>query len=144
MAPRLLKESSASGPKFPLSAHSPCAPCRRTYHVDMDRADPAEDTWRAALSALLDGEEPVVAMADLMQHLSECASCSTWLDHATIVNTGIRSLPLIQPALGESVVNRVDVKLCACRTGGACLCTDCQCGPGCTCHQPTQSSVTAS
>jgi len=68
----------------------------------------------------------------------------TIFDHATIVNTGIRSLPLIQPALGESVVNRVDVKLCACRTGGACLCTDCQCGPGCTCHQPTQSSVTAS
>ena len=110
----------------------------------MDRADPAEDTWRAALSALLDGEEPVVAMGDLMQHLSECASCSAWLDHAAVVNTGLRSLPMIQPALGESVVNRVDVKLCACRTGGACLCTDCQCGPGCTCHQPTQSWVTAS
>jgi len=110
----------------------------------MDRADPAEDTWRTALSALLDGEEPMVAMGDLMQHLSECASCSTWLDHATVVNTGIRSLPVIQPALGESVVNRVDVKLCACRTGGACLCTDCQCGSGCTCHQQTQSSVAAS
>ena len=110
----------------------------------MDRADPAEDTWRAALSALLDGEEPSVAVADLMQHLSECASCGTWLDRAAVVNTDIRSLPVVQPALGESVVNRIDVTLCACRTGGACLCTDCQCGPGCTCHQPTPLSVTVS
>ena len=93
------------------------------------------------MSALLDGEEPLVAMGDLIQHLSECATCSTWLDHASVVNTGIRRLPVIQPALGESVVNRVDVTLCACRTGGACLCADCECGPGCTCHQQTPSSV---
>ena len=112
--------------------------------MGMSLTDAAEDTWRTALSALMDGEEPLVAMGDLMQHLSECASCATFLDHAAVVNKGIRSLPVVQPALGESIVNRVDVSLCACRTGGACLCSDCQCGPGCTCHQPTPSSVTAS
>jgi hypothetical protein len=110
----------------------------------MAQTDPAEDTWRAALSALLDGEEPRVEVADLMQHLSECASCSAWLDHAAVVNTSLRSLPMIERALGESVVNRVAVSLCACRTGGTCLCTDCQCGPDCTCHAPTPSSVAAS
>lgn len=110
----------------------------------MDRADPAEDTWRAALSALLDGEEPPVRVGELMQHLSGCASCSAWLDQAAVVTTGLRQLPVIQPTLGESVVNSVDVRLCACRTGGVCLCSDCQCGPGCTCHQPEASSLTAS
>ena len=102
----------------------------------MDRAERAEDTWRAALSALLDGEEPPIPVGDLMQHLAECAPCSAWLDQATVVNNGLRNLPMIQPALGESVVNSVDVSLCACRTGGDCLCSDCQCGPGCTCHEP--------
>jgi len=24
--------------------------------------------------------------------------------------------------------------VCGCRTGGPCLCGDCQCGPHCTCH----------
>lgn len=85
------------------------------------------------MSALLDGEDPPVAIGDLMQHLSDCASCSAWLEQAAVVSSGLRSLPVVQPALGESIVNRVDVTLCACRTGGLCLCTDCQCGPGCTC-----------
>ncbi len=109
----------------------------------MDRVDPAEDTWRAALSALLDGEDPPIAVADLMQHLSECVSCSAWLNQATVVNAGLKRLPMIQPALGESVVNVVDVTLCACRTGGDCLCSDCRCGPGCTCHRPRPSSLAA-
>jgi len=108
----------------------------------MHRAEPEEETWRAALSALLDGEEPPVAVGDLMRHLSGCASCSAWLDHATAVNTGLRQLPMIQPVLGASVVNRVDVALCACRSGEPCLCSDCQCGPGCTCHRPAPSSPT--
>lgn len=106
----------------------------------MERADPAEDTWRAALSALLDGEDPPVAVGDLMQHLSECESCSVWLNHATVVNDSLQRLPMVQPALGESVVNRVDVALCACRTGGACLCSDCTCGDDCTCRQPDHAS----
>lgn len=110
----------------------------------MDKADSAEDTWRAALSALLDGEESPIAVGDLMQHLSECTSCSAWLDNATVVNTGLRTLPMIQPTLGERIVNSVDVSLCACRTGGACLCSDCQCGPSCTCHQPEPSTLAVS
>ncbi|QLQ16086.1 MAG: zf-HC2 domain-containing protein [Micropruina sp.] len=95
-----------------------------------------EDEWRAALSALLDGEEPAVEVSDLMVHLGECAECSTWLDHAAEVNSGLRTLPIVQPPLGERVVNRVDVQLCGCHIGQACLCADCQCGPWCTCHSP--------
>jgi len=100
--------------------------------------DPAavvdEESWRAALSALLDGEEPPFGMAAIMGHLAACRSCSNWLDDATAVNRGLRTLPLLESALGERVVNSVDVHLCDCRTGGECLCADCQCGPRCTCH----------
>lgn len=92
---------------------------------------------------MLDGEEPDLPIGSLVQHLSECAECWTWLDRATAATRGIRSLPVIQPTLGETVVNRVDVTLCACGKGGDCLCTDCHCGPGCTCHQPTTSSSAA-
>jgi predicted anti-sigma-YlaC factor YlaD len=95
----------------------------------------SEDAWRASLSAMLDGEEPSVPVAELMAHLSECPACSAWLDHVTVVNAGLRSLPVVQPALGDTVVNGVDVALCACRSGGRCLCSDCQCGADCTCHR---------
>lgn len=90
--------------------------------------------WRAALSALLDGEEPPLPVADIAAHLQRCASCSDWLDRTTVLNAGLRALPVIQPELGERMVNAVDVHLCGCRTGGDCHCGDCQCGPGCTCH----------
>ena len=100
-----------------------------------------EETWRTSLSALFDGEEPTVALDDLLDHLSHCPACSQWLDGAARVNDAVRTLPVIQPSLGESVVNRVDVTLCGCRTGQQCLCSDCQCGPGCTCHSP--EAVTA-
>lgn len=95
-----------------------------------------EEQWRTALSALLDGEEPSVDVTELMVHLSQCPACSSWLDHAAEVNSGLRTLPLVQPPLGERVVNRVDVQLCGCHTGGECHCADCQCGPSCTCHSP--------
>lgn len=45
------------------------------------------------MSALLDGEEPAVPVDALMEHLSQCPKCSAWLDHATVVNAGLRSLP---------------------------------------------------
>lgn len=105
-------------------------------------ATPSEAVWRAALSALLDGEDPPVEMADLMDHLAGCPDCSDWLDRATAANSGLRSLPVIQPDLGENVVNGVDVFLCACRSGGECLCADCRCGPDCTCHQPPERGDT--
>ena len=94
----------------------------------------SEEAWRAAVSALLDGEEPAVDVAELMAHLDACPACSVWLDGAAEVNTRLRRLPVVEPKLGDDVVNRVDVHLCACRTGGPCRCHDCQCGPGCTCH----------
>jgi hypothetical protein len=81
----------------------------RAYDTEMDSASAAEDSWRVAMSALLDGEEPPVPVADLMQHLSECASCSAWLDNAMVVNQGMRSLPVHHRDLGEMVVNSADV-----------------------------------
>ncbi|MCW5952463.1 MAG: zf-HC2 domain-containing protein, partial [Propionibacteriaceae bacterium] len=98
--------------------------------------EPTEETWRLALSAMLDGEEPGVPVATVAAHLTGCRECSDWLDHATALNRGLRTLPVIGADLGERLVNGVDVHLCACRTGGACLCGDCQCGPSCTCHPP--------
>lgn len=99
-------------------------------------SEPTEADWRAALSAMLDGEEPGLPIAAVATHVSHCRNCSDWLDHATAVNRGLRTLPIIQPDLGERLVNRVDVQLCACRSGGDCLCGDCQCGPHCTCRAP--------
>lgn len=93
-----------------------------------------EQGWRSVLSALLDGEESPVPMDAVMAHLATCASCSDWLENATAVNRGLRTLPILESMLGERVVNVVDVHLCGCRTGGECLCADCQCGPHCTCH----------
>ena len=42
-----------------------------------------EESWRAALSALLDGEEPPLPMAAIMHHLATCGPCSDWLEQAT-------------------------------------------------------------
>lgn len=95
---------------------------------------PSEQGWRAALSAMLDGEEPQLPVAEVAAHLAGCPDCSDWLDRATVLNRGLRVLPVIEPDLGERLVNRLDVHLCACRTGGECLCNDCQCGADCTCH----------
>jgi predicted anti-sigma-YlaC factor YlaD len=83
---------------------------------------------------MLDGEEPALPVVDIAAHLTGCADCSAWLDQATLLNRSLRTLPVLEPELGERLVNTVDVHLCACRTGGACLCSDCQCGPHCTCH----------
>ncbi len=93
-----------------------------------------EEGWRSVLSSLLDGEEPPVPMAAVMAHLAACAACSGWLEDATAVNRGLRTLPLLESVLGERVVNSVDVHLCGCRTGEECHCNDCQCGPHCTCN----------
>lgn len=102
-----------------------------TYPGLMEQA--SHDRYRAALSALLDGEEPSMGIGSTVAHLSRCPGCSAWLDSAARVNAGMRELPVVPPALGEQVVDRVDVCLCACVTGGRCLCGNCQCGPTCTC-----------
>ena len=39
-----------------------------------------------------------------------------------------------KPRLGERIIDVIDVRLCACASGGACLCHNCECGPSCTCH----------
>lgn len=93
-----------------------------------------EERWRAALSALLDGEEPPIPVGSVIGHLAACPACSDWLEHATAVNRGLRTLPVLESVLGERVVNTVDVHLCGCRTGAECTCADCHCGPHCTCH----------
>ncbi|MEA4944670.1 MAG: zf-HC2 domain-containing protein [Propionicimonas sp.] len=100
----------------------------------MELDELAEQTWRAALSAMLDGEEPDLPVASIAAHLTSCADCSAWLDQAAALNRGLRTLPVLEPDLGERLVNGVDVQLCGCRTGGECLCGDCQCGPHCSCH----------
>ena len=74
--------------------------------------------WRAALSAMLDGEEPELPVASVAAHLTGCPDCSAWLDQAAAVNRGLRLLPVIDPELGERLVNGVDVQLCACRAAG--------------------------
>lgn len=97
-------------------------------------SEPTEFQWRTALSAMLDGEEPQLPVPSIAAHLTGCPDCSAWLDQVTTLNRNLRTLPVLEPELGERLVNSVDVHLCACRTGGECLCNDCQCGPHCTCH----------
>lgn len=101
----------------------------------MDSADDAELGWRAALSALLDGEEPDRPASAVAEHLAGCPDCSAWLDRAIAANERVRTLPVVEPALGERVVDAVDVRLCGCAVGGPCACRNCQCGPHCTCHE---------
>lgn len=96
--------------------------------------EPHGTHWRGALSAMLDGEDPGVDVAAVHAHLESCAACSRWWDDATSLRRTLQLLPVVERELGERLVNDVDVHLCACRTGGACLCGDCQCGPECTCH----------
>lgn len=100
----------------------------------MDTACPQGERWRGQLSALLDGEGEGIDMIAVGRHVDACPACSTWLDRAMVVNVGLRELPVVQPTLGDRVVDAVDVRLCGCDRGEACLCGNCQCGPHCTCH----------
>lgn len=95
---------------------------------------PQGDRWRSQLSALLDGEGDGIDMLAVGRHVAACPACSAWLDRAMTVNAGLRALPVVEPALGERVVDAVDVHLCGCGRGEECRCGNCQCGPGCTCH----------
>lgn len=97
-----------------------------------------ETAWQNALSAMLDGEEPSMDATAVLAHLEACDACSRWLADATALGSNLHLLPVVERDLGESLVNGIDVHLCACRSGGACLCGDCQCGPGCTC-QPAEA-----
>lgn len=96
--------------------------------------EPHPTQWQTALSAMLDGEDPDVEVAIVLDHLGGCDACSQWLEDATSLRRNLQLLPVVERDLGERLVNDVDVRLCACRTGGRCLCGDCQCGPACTCH----------
>ena len=95
---------------------------------------PEGDRWAHQLSALLDGEDATSDLADLWAHLEHCRACSAWLEHVTALNDTLRRLPVVEPRLGERVVDAVDVHLCGCRQGDLCACGNCQCGPHCTCH----------
>ena len=95
---------------------------------------PEGDRWTRQLSALLDGEEATADLSALWAHLERCATCSAWLEHVTVLNDTLRRLPVVEPRLGDSVVDAVDVHLCGCSRGERCSCGNCQCGPHCTCH----------
>ena len=84
---------------------------------------------------MLDDEEPQLSAHEVALHLSQCPACSAWLDQAMTMRRNLLALPIVQPQLGESMVNGVDVRLCGCHTGGACTCHDCHCGPSCICHR---------
>ena len=52
-----------------------------------------EASWRAALSALLDGEEPPLPVPGIAAHLEDCPSCSAWLARATSLYAELRAMP---------------------------------------------------
>jgi predicted anti-sigma-YlaC factor YlaD len=51
------------------------------------------ETYREALSARLDGEEPNVPAAELEAHLGSCAACRAWLVSARWLHRQIRVAP---------------------------------------------------
>jgi predicted anti-sigma-YlaC factor YlaD len=60
------------------------------------------------LSALLDGEEPPVAVAELEQHLPACPSCRSWHEGAHVVTRRIRLAPaLAAPSPSEELMAAV-------------------------------------
>lgn len=88
--------------------------------------------WRAALSALLDGEEPAPGRDAVERHLRSCPECAVWYAEARAVSGRLRAAPDAAPDLARRVIGVVEAHICGCHTGGPCECTDCQC-PDCTC-----------
>ncbi len=88
--------------------------------------------WRAALSALLDGETPAVDAGAVTEHLRRCPDCAAWYAEARTMSREFRLASLAAPDLAPRVIGVVEARLCGCHTGGPCECTDCQC-PDCTC-----------
>lgn len=65
-------------------------------------------TAQEGLSALLDGEEPPVAVAELERHLAGCPSCRSWHEAAHVVTRRIRLAPaLAAPSPGRDLMSAV-------------------------------------
>lgn len=57
------------------------------------------DVAREALSARLDGEREPVPSARVDEHLTECAACHAWFDHASNQTSRLRRLAESRPAI---------------------------------------------
>lgn len=92
------------------------------------------EQWRAALSAMLDGEDPPIPRVDVEAHLDECADCSAWYRTAQEQVSGLRQMPAPPRDLTQMLIGVTEAHICSCHTGGECECTNCAC-PTCTCHE---------
>lgn len=91
------------------------------------------EQWRAALSAIIDGEDPAIPRVQVDEHLAQCAACSEWFDRAQQQAVGVRALPGPRHDLTDMLIGVTEAHICSCHTGGQCECTNCAC-PTCTCH----------
>ena len=97
-----------------------------------ERACPQPRRWRAALSALIDGEPTRTGHEQLTAHLDACPDCAAWYTHARTLSREVRETRLPQPALADTIVWAAEASICGCHTGGPCECIDCHCA-NCTC-----------
>ncbi|GAA1392968.1 zf-HC2 domain-containing protein [Luteococcus peritonei] len=95
---------------------------------------PDPESWRAALSSVLDGEDPPVARERLDEHLDACAECAAWVERARAQRSLLQAAPGPHRDLTAHLVGVTEAHICACHTGGECRCTACVC-PTCTCHE---------
>ena len=66
------------------------------------------DSARIAISALLDGEPPLVDRSQLERHLAECVHCRAWRERAHEVTRAMRLRPAAPaPALPRELLDRV-------------------------------------
>ena len=93
------------------------------------------ERWRAALSALLDGEDPPMPRAEVEAHLAACSECSAWYARASAVgrHVHVHAHGASSPDLSLRIIGMAEAHICGCHQGLACECTDCQC-PECTCR----------
>ncbi len=91
------------------------------------------ERWRAALSAMLDGEDPPIPRAEVEAHLAECGPCTAWYEQAGMVTTHVHAGVPGAPDLSRRIIGVTEAHICGCHRGEACECTDCQC-PQCTCR----------
>ena len=91
------------------------------------------ERWRAALSALLDGEDPPTPRAEVEAHLAACADCTAWFAQASAVTSLVHAQVAGAPDLSLRIIGVAEAHICGCHQGLACECTNCQC-PECTCR----------
>lgn len=90
------------------------------------------DRWRAALSALLDGEASVVPHSEVEAHLASCSDCADWYAQAGLMRAALARVAT-GPDLTHRLIGITEAHVCGCHRGELCRCTDCQCAT-CTCR----------